>query len=91
MQRVLQEVGKTMAGFVEMNHVYKRYQMGKVTITALSDEFLHPTGEFVVIVGPSGARGKPPSSSIPLGHGPVRRRGRSWWMGPKSTSTGPNS
>ena len=45
-----------MAGFVEMNHVYKRYQMGEVTITALSDvNFSIQQGEFVVIVGPSGA------------------------------------
>ena len=43
-----------MAGFVEMNHVYKRYQMGEVTITALSDvNFSIQQGEFVVIVGPS--------------------------------------
>ena len=42
-----------MAGFVEMNHVYKRYQMGEVTITALSDvNFSIQQGEFVVIVGP---------------------------------------
>ena len=45
-----------MAGFVEMNHVYQRSQMGEVTITALSDvNFSIQQGEFVVIVGPSGA------------------------------------
>lgn len=45
-----------MAGFVEMKHVFKRYQMGEVTITAVADvNFSIEKGEFVVIVGPSGA------------------------------------
>jgi putative ABC transport system ATP-binding protein len=56
MQEYYRKGGKPMAGFVEMNHVYKRYQMGEVTITALSDvNFSIQQGEFVVIVGPSGA------------------------------------
>ena len=45
-----------MSGFVSLKNVCKRYQMGEVTITA-SDKvsFDIEKGEFVVIVGPSGA------------------------------------
>ena len=42
--------------FIEFKDVYKRYQMGEVTITAANGVNFHvKPGEFVVIVGPSGA------------------------------------
>ena len=42
--------------FIEFKDVYKRYQMGEVTITAANGVNFHvKSGEFVVIVGPSGA------------------------------------
>ena len=42
--------------FIEFKDVYKRYQMGKVTIAAANGVNFHvKPGEFVVIVGPSGA------------------------------------
>lgn len=42
--------------FIEFKDVYKRYQMGEVTITAANGvNFQIKPGEFVVIVGPSGA------------------------------------
>ena len=42
--------------FIEFKDVYKRYQMGEVTIAAASGVNFHvKPGEFVVIVGPSGA------------------------------------
>ena len=45
-----------MSAFVEMINVYKRYQMGEVTVNALDDiSFGIQKGEFVIIVGPSGA------------------------------------
>ena len=45
-----------MSAFVEMIHVYKRYQMGEVTVNALDDiSFDIQAGEFTIIVGPSGA------------------------------------
>ncbi len=43
-------------GFVEFKNVYKRYKMGEVTINAANGiDFEINKGEFVVIVGPSGA------------------------------------
>ncbi len=43
-------------GFVEFKNVYKRYKMGEVTINAANGiNFEINKGEFVVIVGPSGA------------------------------------
>ena len=43
-------------GFVEFKNVYKRYIMGEVTIHAANGiDFEINKGEFVVIVGPSGA------------------------------------
>lgn len=43
-------------GFVEFKNVYKRYIMGEVTINAANGiDFEINKGEFVVIVGPSGA------------------------------------
>ncbi len=43
-------------GFVEFKDVYKRYKMGEVTISAANGiNFEINKGEFVVIVGPSGA------------------------------------
>lgn len=43
-------------GFVEFKNVYKRYRMGEVTITAANGiNFEINKGEFVVILGPSGA------------------------------------
>ncbi len=43
-------------GFVEFKNVYKRYKMGEVTINAANGiDFEINRGEFVVIVGPSGA------------------------------------
>ena len=45
-----------MPAFVEFDHVYKRYKMGEVTITANDDvSFAVNKGEFAVIVGSSGA------------------------------------
>ncbi|MEG0615295.1 MAG: ABC transporter ATP-binding protein [Oscillospiraceae bacterium] len=45
-----------MDGFVELKHVSKRYKMGEVTITASNDiNFSVAKGEFVIIVGASGA------------------------------------
>jgi putative ABC transport system ATP-binding protein len=45
-----------MEGFVEFKNVYKRYKMGEVTINAANGiNFDINKGEFVVIVGPSGA------------------------------------
>ncbi|MBQ5357297.1 MAG: ATP-binding cassette domain-containing protein, partial [Oscillospiraceae bacterium] len=45
-----------MSGFVSLKNVCKRYQMGEVTITASNNvSFDIEKGEFVVIVGPSGA------------------------------------
>ena len=42
--------------FIEFKDVYKRYQLGEVTITAANGVNFHvKSGEFVVIVGPSGA------------------------------------
>lgn len=48
--------GDNMPSFVEMKGVFKRYQMGEVTITASDGiNFEINKGEFVVIVGASGA------------------------------------
>lgn len=45
-----------MEHFVELKHVKKIYQMGEVTIPAVDGiDFQIDQGEFVVIVGPSGA------------------------------------
>ena len=45
-----------MIGYVSFNNVYKRYNMGEVTITAANGvNFEVEEGEFSVIVGPSGA------------------------------------
>jgi len=45
-----------MEAFVEFKNVYKRYRMGEVTINAANGiNFDINKGEFVVIVGPSGA------------------------------------
>ncbi len=45
-----------MSSFVEFQEVYKRYQMGEVTITASDGvNFQIEKGEFAVIVGASGA------------------------------------
>ena len=42
--------------YISMDHVVKRYHMGEVTITAVNNiTFDIERGEFVVIVGPSGA------------------------------------
>jgi len=46
----------SMEGFVQFKKVYKRYKMGEVTINAANGiDFEINKGEFVVIVGPSGA------------------------------------
>ncbi len=45
-----------MISFVTFNHVYKRYKMGEVIITANDGvDFEVQQGEFAAIVGPSGA------------------------------------
>lgn len=45
-----------MAAFVELKNVVKEYRMGDVTIKATNGiDFTFEKGEFVVIVGPSGA------------------------------------
>lgn len=45
-----------MSGFVSLKNVCKRYRMGEITITASDNvSFDIEKGEFVVIVGPSGA------------------------------------
>ena len=45
-----------MAAFVELKGVSKTYQMGEVVIKAVDDmDFSIEKGEFVIIVGPSGA------------------------------------
>ena len=45
-----------MPSFVELKNVFKRYQMGEVTIAAADGiDFNIEKGEFAVIVGPSGA------------------------------------
>ena len=42
--------------YISLEHVVKRYQMGEVTITAVNDiSFTVEKGEFVIVVGPSGA------------------------------------
>ena len=42
--------------YISLEHVVKRYQMGEVVITAVNDiTFDIDKGEFVIIVGPSGA------------------------------------
>ncbi len=42
--------------YIELDHIEKLYQVGEVTITAVSDiSFTVDKGEFVVVVGPSGA------------------------------------
>ncbi len=42
--------------YISLEHVVKRYQMGEVTITAVNDiSFTIEKGEFVIVVGPSGA------------------------------------
>ena len=42
--------------YISLEHVVKRYQMGEVVITAVSDvSFEIEKGEFTIIVGPSGA------------------------------------
>jgi len=47
--------GKHMS-YISLDHVVKRYQMGEVTITAADNiTFSIEKGEFVIIVGPSGA------------------------------------
>ena len=52
---VLRKADPIMA-YIEADHVVKRYQMGEVEILAVADiSFSVEKGEFVVIVGPSGA------------------------------------
>lgn len=58
-----------MAAYVEMDQVTKTYQMGEVTIKAADGiSFQVEKGEFVVVVGPSGA-GKTTVLNIPRRHG----------------------
>jgi putative ABC transport system ATP-binding protein len=48
--------GKNMSEFIKLDNVRKSYRMGEVTIHALEGvEFTIAEGEFVIIVGPSGA------------------------------------
>ena len=49
-----------MPAFVEFDHVYKRYKMGEVTITANDDvSFAVNKGEFAVIVAPAAPENLP--------------------------------
>ena len=42
--------------YISLEHVVKRYQMGELVITAVDDiSFEIEKGEFVIVVGPSGA------------------------------------
>ena len=75
-----------MAGYVSLQDVTKTYQMGEVTIKAADGiSFDVEKGEFVIVVGPSGA-GKTTvlNSSVEW----IRRlRGRCWWTERRSAST----
>lgn len=52
---VLRKADPSMA-YIEADHVVKRYRMGEVEILAVADiSFSVEKGEFVIIVGPSGA------------------------------------
>ncbi|MDY2729549.1 MAG: ATP-binding cassette domain-containing protein, partial [Clostridium sp.] len=45
-----------MSNFIELKNVVKEYKMGELTIKAIDNiEFSINEGEFVVVVGPSGA------------------------------------
>lgn len=52
----MREAGWTVMAYVELKDVKKTYQMGEITIHAVDGiDFAIDKGEFVVIVGPSGA------------------------------------
>jgi putative ABC transport system ATP-binding protein len=56
MRKNLRRNEVNMTGFIKLENVRKSYRMGEVTIHALDGiEFTIEQGEFVVIVGPSGA------------------------------------
>ena len=75
---------------ISLNHVVKRYQMGEVTITAADDiTFDIHKGQFVVIVGPSGA-GKTTVLNI-LGGMDSVTAARSGWTDGRSVSIPPGS
>ena len=76
--------------YISLEHVVKRYKMGEVVITAVSDiSFEIEKGEFAIIVGPSGA-GKTTVLNI-LGGMDETTRAPSWWTAHRWTDTPPGS
>ena len=79
-----------MAGYVSLQDVTKTYQMGEVTIKAADGiSFDVEKGEFVIVVGPSGA-GKTTVLNI-LGGMDTALQERCWWTGRRSVSTAARS
>ena len=77
--------------YISLEHVVKRYKMGEVTITAVDDiTFDIEKGEFVIIVGPSGA-GKTDGAEYFGRHGRLRRGHRFWWTARRSANATPAS
>ena len=79
-----------MAGYVSLQDVTKTYQMGEITIKAADGiSFDVEKGEFVIVVGPSGA-GKTTVLNI-LGEWTQRLQERCWWTARKSANTAARS
>lgn len=74
-----------MAGYVSLQDVTKTYKMGEVTIKAADGiSFDVEKGEFVIVVGPSGA-----ATTVLniLGGMDTATSGRCWWTARKSANT----